>query len=135
QRNAIKELGRGSRPKIAEWYRELEHYGFIVLHRYGALGVDGKGKAPQWRLTELGVAATSELPTRDFLRWDGVVFEPKPRANRLSTLSCPRSAPVSGDPVVNLVMGRTRVPPKQPPMATTRVPRRNGTGYNAGATS
>jgi len=109
QRDATKELGRGSasRRKISEWYHELEHYGFIVLHRYGALGVEGKGKAPQWRLTELGVAATDERPSREFLRWDGVLFEPKPRANRLCTLPASAPVPVSGQ---SLASDETRRP-------------------------
>ena len=52
-RDACKELSNG-RHKIREWFAELEHYGFIVLATAGSLGVDGKGKAPHWRLTELG---------------------------------------------------------------------------------
>ena len=64
---------------IARWFNELEHYGFIVLHRHGSLGVDGKGKSPHWRLTELGVTGNAssggnlEPPTSDFLRWDGTL--------------------------------------------------------------
>ena len=38
----------------------------------GSLGVEGKGKAPHWRLTELGYM--HELPTRDFDRWTGAKF-------------------------------------------------------------
>jgi hypothetical protein len=47
----------------------------------GSLGVEGKGKAPHWRLTELGYM--HELPTRDFDRWTGAKFtdrKTKPRA-------------------------------------------------------
>jgi hypothetical protein len=133
-RNAAKELGSTNFRKVGEWYRELEFYGFIVLERYGCLGVEGKGKAPQWRLTELGVAATSEQPTRDFLRWDGVLFEPKPRASRLRTLP-PSPVPVSGRPVVNLVMSTTRGTPEDRSMSTTRGTPRNGTVVNAEDTS
>ena len=37
---------------------------------------DGKGKAPQWRLTEAGSARwptqwDTELPTKDYKKWDG----------------------------------------------------------------
>ena len=92
-RKAANELGVSNLRKIADWFRELEHYGFIVLHRHGALGVDGKGKAPQWRITEKGVAATDERPSRDYLRWDGVLFEPKRRPSRLSTLSASAQKP------------------------------------------
>jgi hypothetical protein len=58
--------------QIARWFRELQHYGFIVLAKPGFLGVEGKGQAPRWRLTELG--CMKELPTRDFERWDGTPF-------------------------------------------------------------
>jgi len=79
-RQAQDELRATSR-KIGEWFRELEHYGFIVLDRRGCLGVDGEGKSPLWRLTELGTTSRTsadglpEAPTRDFLKWDGVLFE------------------------------------------------------------
>jgi hypothetical protein len=62
-RTAQKELG-ASRRKIGEWFAELEHYGFIVMHQHGHLGVDGKGKAPHWRLTELG-----NTPRQGERRW------------------------------------------------------------------
>ena len=50
-----------------------QHYGFGVITSGACLGVDGKGKAPHWRLTEVGYMA--DPPTRDFLRWDGVIFQ------------------------------------------------------------
>jgi hypothetical protein len=81
-RRAAEELGIKSLHKIGEWFRELEHYGFIVLVRHGSLGVEGKGKAPLWRLTEKGDAASGERETQDYLRWDGVLFEPKRRPHR-----------------------------------------------------
>ena len=90
QRDASKEVG-SSRRKIADWFEELEHYGFIVKTQEAALGVDGKGKAPHWRLTEMGTtwrASANNLfepPTNDFLRWDGIIFQPpktKPRLSR-----------------------------------------------------
>jgi hypothetical protein len=74
---------RASRWKIKEWFCELEHYGFIVLDQLGSLGVEGKGKSPVWRLTELGVTSkhaapgVMELPTNDFLKWDGTKFDVK----------------------------------------------------------
>jgi hypothetical protein len=52
-RIAAKELGSGL-SQIGRWFRELQHYGFIVMMAGGCLGVDGKGRAPRWRLTELG---------------------------------------------------------------------------------
>lgn len=71
QRNAADELG--SHPgQIARWYRELQYYGFIVMTTPHSLGVDGKGKAPHWRLTELGYMG--EFPTRDYEKWNGEKF-------------------------------------------------------------
>jgi hypothetical protein len=77
QRAAEAEIG-SHHNEIARWYRELQHYGFIVLTVAGALGVEGKGQAPRWRLTELGYMR--DPPTRDFERWDGTRFKAKPRA-------------------------------------------------------
>ena len=78
-RHAQKEIGSGT-IQIARWYRELQHYGFIVMMQPGHLGVEGKGKAPKWRLTEVGYMrgassnGTEDLPTNDFLKWSGIPF-------------------------------------------------------------
>jgi hypothetical protein len=80
QRDAAVELN-SHHTQIARWFRELRHYGFIVMTDAGCLGVDGKGKAPHWRLTELGYM--HEMPTKDFMRWNGQSFSSKylePRA-------------------------------------------------------
>ncbi len=79
QRDAGKELGHQNRNDIANWYRELVHYGFIVMTEAASLGVDGKGKAPHWRITDIPTRnGNGQLndATMDFLRWDGVLFEP-----------------------------------------------------------
>jgi hypothetical protein len=79
QRDAGEDLGHANRNDIANWYRELQHYGFIVQTEAASLGVDGKGKAPHWRITDLPArGGGGELVdgTKDFLRWDGEVFEP-----------------------------------------------------------
>ena len=57
---------------VARCLRELQHYGFIVMTEPGCLGVNGKGKAPHWRLTELGYMLNP--PTREFLKWNGEMF-------------------------------------------------------------
>ena len=72
QRQAVMELG-SNRSYVARWFRELEYYGFIVMTRPGFLGVEGKGKAPHWRLTEL--AYKDDAPSRDFMNWNGVPFQ------------------------------------------------------------
>ena len=65
-RDAAEEIG-SHKDQVARWYRELVHYGFIVMVTSGCLGVDGRGKAPHWRLTELGYM--KDPPTRDFMHW------------------------------------------------------------------
>jgi hypothetical protein len=86
-RVAEKELGRHSTHRnVMRWFRELQHYGFIVMVSPAHHGVNGHGKAPHWRLTEewyLGKA-----PTRDFLSWDGTLFiEKRKRKAPLFTAS------------------------------------------------
>jgi hypothetical protein len=79
QRKAEKELG-SSNTQIVRWFRELQYYGFIVMMTPGYLGVEGKDRAPRWRLTEVAyMRGTSskgmeDMPTMDFLKWDGVRF-------------------------------------------------------------
>jgi hypothetical protein len=78
QRDAQAEMG-GKRDSISRWFRELQYYGFIVMTNTGGLGVDGKGKAPHWRLTELEAPGgrngdTMMLPTKDYLKWNGTKF-------------------------------------------------------------
>jgi hypothetical protein len=98
-RDARLELTSSPR-KIGEWFDELQHYGFIVMHTHGSLGVDGKGKAPRWRLTELGVTRVAsnndllEPPTKDYLRWNGIIFEPKRRMNSPSYEATKKQNPV-----------------------------------------
>jgi hypothetical protein len=77
-REAEEELG-SVRDSISRWFRELQHYGFVVMTEEGCLGVDGKGKAPHWRLTESEAPGgrngnTWMLPTKDYLKWDGTKF-------------------------------------------------------------
>jgi hypothetical protein len=78
-RDAAEELG-SNRSYVSRWFRELKHYGFIVITEPGCLGVNGMGKAPHWRLTEVGYMRDS--PTRDFMRWDGTRFSDHRRARK-----------------------------------------------------
>ena len=71
-RQAAKEVGV-NKETAARGFREIQHYGFGAITSGACLGVDGKGKAPHWRLTEIGYMV--DPPTRDFLRWDGVIFQ------------------------------------------------------------
>ena len=75
-RDAEEELGRYStRRNVMRWFRELQHYGFIVMVSPAHHGVNGHGKAPHWRLTEEWYL--DKPPTRDFLSWDGIPFTEK----------------------------------------------------------
>ena len=97
-RQAREELRAGPE-KISQGFKELQHYGFIVLAQHGCLGVEGKGKSPHWRLTELGTTSKTssdglpEAPTRDFLRWDGVVFERRRRKRTPGSYGCKKQNP------------------------------------------
>jgi hypothetical protein len=79
QRQAVAEVGSSSE-QIVRWFRELQYYGFIEQMVPGSIGLDGKGKAARWRLTEVSYMrgtsskATEDMPTKDFLRWNGVGF-------------------------------------------------------------
>jgi hypothetical protein len=79
QRVAARELG-SSFEQIARWFRELQFYGFIVQTKGGSLGLNGKGTAPHWRLTECGYM--HDPPTRDFLKWNGEKFKDTGRRRR-----------------------------------------------------
>jgi hypothetical protein len=70
-RAGARELGT-SKNTVAKWFRELVHYGFIVMVSPPHLGAHGTGIAAHWRLTEEHHLGAS--PTRDFLSWDGTVF-------------------------------------------------------------
>jgi hypothetical protein len=77
-REAAADLGTNSMRSIQRWFRELEHYGFIVKTAGAHLGVDGDGIAAHWRLTEcptFDAKGTHIAPTRDFERWDGTLFD------------------------------------------------------------
>jgi len=70
-RSGAKELGFGKNT-VARGFRELSFYRLIVQTNPGCLSVDGRGKAPSWRLTELPYMG--KPPTYDFEEWDGTRF-------------------------------------------------------------
>jgi hypothetical protein len=113
-RDALADLGRKSHKKIAQWFLELQHYGFVVMERHGSLGVDGRGKSPLWRLTELPNHATGEPATKDYLRWDGVIFEAK------TERPCPYPRRNKRRPLVVTSMRTTEGTVKTSPMCTTQ---------------
>ena len=77
-RDAAADLGTNSTRSVQRWFRELEHYGFIVKTTGACLGVDGDGIAAHWRLTECpsyDAKGTQIAATRNFDRWDGTLFD------------------------------------------------------------
>src|SRR5262249_18221030 len=77
-RDAANDLGTKSLRSVQRWFRELEHYGFVVQTTGACLGVDGDGVAAHWRITECAsfdAKGNQIAPTRDFERWDGTLFD------------------------------------------------------------
>lgn len=109
-REAAEECG-AHRNTIAGAYHELQAHGFLVATAVGHLGVEGKGKATTWRLTELGHAGGR--PTKDYLRWspgnDYPILKParpsarkqKPGTNGVH--ACHKDCDVLADPVTEIV--------------------------------
>jgi hypothetical protein len=95
-RDAANDLGTKSIRSVQRWYRELAHYGFIVMTTGPCLGVDGEGIAAHWRITEwqtFDARGTYIAATRDFDRWDGVPFDDpeKKKQNPLAQRGTPRT--------------------------------------------
>jgi hypothetical protein len=70
---------RTSKTSIGTWFSELEHYGFIIKVRDAHLTGLGEGEAAHYRLTDRYYHG--QPPTRDFEKWDGVIFE-RPKRSR-----------------------------------------------------
>jgi hypothetical protein len=133
QRDAGKELGHKDRNAIGNWFRELQHYGLIVQTEGACLGVDGKGKAPHWRITDMPTRNGSgelDAATKDFLHWDGVLFEPHIPPSRRRDVS--RQTYVKkqnpGSPVATTVDS-----PSQPLVDSPSQPLNGGGGCNGRA--
>jgi hypothetical protein len=86
-RKAAAELGASQR-RVCVWFRELEHYGFIVLTDPG-----NAMRAARWRITDAGwgkLDGKSIEPTKDYLKWDGVLFEHHDPDGRITKSSRPK---------------------------------------------
>jgi hypothetical protein len=120
-RTAMKEL-RSHHNQIASWFRELQHYGFIVRTSSGYLGLEGRGRAPTWRLTELGYQGN--FPTKDYLKWNGTKFDAKAAKMRTRTGNSARS--VSENRHTSVPDSRTKqiktAPENQHKESASRVP-------------
>jgi hypothetical protein len=88
-RDAAKAIGvtPGS---IVRWYAENEHFGFLRKTSRGFLGIEGRGIADHYRLTEYPTfdnRGTHIAPTRDFDRWDGTPFVYRPKRKKQNPVS------------------------------------------------
>ena len=128
QRKAGEMLGHKNRNDISRWFAELVHYGFIVVTDGACLGVDGKGKSPHLRLTDRPVRngrGELDAATRDFLKWDGVLFEPHVAPSRRWN-ACKKAALKKQNP--GLPVGTTVDSTSVPQVDCTSVPPEEGSG-------
>jgi hypothetical protein len=75
-RKAAKELNASQR-SVCTWFRELEHFGFIVMTEPGTAM-----RAARWRVTDVGwgkLDGKSIERTKDYLKWSGELFEREPK--------------------------------------------------------
>jgi hypothetical protein len=72
--------------------KQAVHYGFLAKISDGYLGPNGKGIATQWRLTD--EAYLGQPATLDFKRWNGTLFEEKPRSKKTKPRTCRKDRPV-----------------------------------------
>jgi hypothetical protein len=78
-RKAAVELGASQRT-VCVWFRELEHFGFIVMTEPGTAM-----RAARWRITDVGwgkLDGTSIERTKDYLKWSGELFERSPKTKK-----------------------------------------------------
>jgi hypothetical protein len=64
-------------------FHELEHYGFTVQTTPGMQGKNGR--AARWRLTDIphnSLDGAQTAATRNYLDWDGVLYDPKPKRRK-----------------------------------------------------
>jgi hypothetical protein len=94
-RDAAEEIGT-RQVNIGQWYRELEHYGFIVMTSGPYLGIEGKGRAARWRITDHRHGKDFD-GTKNYLKWDGTLFEKPRRLNSPPSKSRP-SKPKKSQP-------------------------------------
>jgi hypothetical protein len=83
-RDAAEELG-ARQQTVCIWFKELEHYGFIVMTDPGTVGP--KGRAPHWRITDMAWGTLDGKPveaTKDYLRWSGEPFKPRAKKTPLA---------------------------------------------------
>src|SRR5262245_34767386 len=84
-REAATDLGTKSTRSVQRWFRELDHYAFIVMTTGGCLGVDGGGIAPHWRITECPTfdAKGNQIAATPRLRALGRYTVRRPRKNKI----------------------------------------------------
>jgi hypothetical protein len=139
-RTAAREIGFG-KTRISRWYSELQFYGFIIMTEHGGLGVNGKGRAAKWRLTEW--ECDGKPATRDFLKWDGKKFKSlstrrghpvhpwgTKETAKVSTRGGQRACPPVGD----ITIGKPYAPSLRASLTTSR-PTESACGWGVGQPS
>jgi hypothetical protein len=111
-REAAEEIGTRQK-SIGILYRELEHYGFIVMTSAGHLGVEGKGRAARWRLTDWRCGKDLD-GTKDYLKCDGTLFEKPRRHNRPPSKTRPAKSETRGTPRLRVRHTPPHVPEAHP---------------------
>src|SRR5262249_54245393 len=100
-------LLRTRKNNISSWFNELEHYGFVVKVRDAHQAGLGEGECAHYRLTDRYFHGNP--PTRDFEKWDGVVFEPPARAYGDTEKARLKRLPKNNSPVPRSETPRTTV--------------------------
>jgi DNA-binding transcriptional MocR family regulator len=72
-RIAAKELGV-NKDTVSRWYRELQHFGFIMQVRGASFG-PGRGRAAEFRLAD--ERYKGKPPSMEFTYWNGTPFGPE----------------------------------------------------------
>jgi hypothetical protein len=86
--------------EVTVWFRENQHYGFMVLASKGYLGGEGRGFASAWRFTELPTPDGAK-PTDEYMLWGGNLFvrpKKKPASPENKTPSRKTGTPRPGKP-------------------------------------
>jgi hypothetical protein len=119
-RDAADSLGASQR-QVCTWYRELEHYGFIVQTQSGTLGPHGR--AILWHLTDQAHGWLDGKPvkaTKDYLKWDGTPFRQsttKKRKTKTKSFPYMKKTRHPDEKNSSLVTKKTRHFPKNPPIS------------------
>jgi hypothetical protein len=117
QRDAARALNSSHWRRGANALAELQHYGFVKLRNGGVVG-EAIRVACQWQLTGFGCGG--QPASKDFMRWDGTVFEP-PYRSKLGTRTADQRASEKQVPTAML-----HAPPRATALRSRAPDSRNG---------